>query len=497
MSNSLYQQKRWLHLALIIVGLISLMMIYFSVRVAFPGIKTWVVWVAVFQLLVTLLWTLLHTFRTLNQYAQSFYDLTPSDAGQLVRRSLIRLRRYPPAGPSLSVADGRADPEGPTVVYEIGGPAYLGVGHNSVAVTERLGKLVRVMGPGFGPLEPYERVWDVVDLRPQYQHPPLRVEFMTRDGIPAYCDAEMTFQIATTYDPKSEKRYKWVRADLKKVQGDSESQRNKWDTPYPYSEDAVFSLVTAKYVTSSTDPQAIARWTTGITRGALDGEIRDELEKYWLDQFLDPIATLESDPVSETEIESGLLKSEMDNQDGNGQEGTARDEPREKRFLPEIEAIIAEKMRETGRQRGIKIENVELTELKPDDQAISQQWLDYWQARVQAGLDEYHARGRLARVRKIQLIRADIKAELIQEVLSQVMSSSEKDGIVEFSSDLIITEFLDVLESMCGQGPEMQRLAFQQAESLIRVINAIQQGDSPFGPTTGAVFSSYPPDEGQ
>lgn len=500
MSNSIYRQKQWLHLAFIVIGLLSLMMCYFSVRVAFPEIKTWVLWLAVIQLFITLLWTSLNTLRILNQYAQSFYNLTPSDAGQLIKRSLIRLRRYPPAGPSLSVTNGRADPEGSAVIHEIGGPGYLSVGHNNVVVTERLGKLMRIMGPGFEPIEPYERVWDVIDIRPQYQHPPLRVDFMTRDGIPAHCDAEMTFRIATTFDPQPETNYKWVRAELKEMKEESQSQR-KWDNPYPYSEDAVFNLVTAKYVTSSTDPQAVANWTTGITRGALDGAIRDELEKYYLDQFLDPTVTLESDPISDTKLRF-VERPETDG-DGNGggeddasSDGPSReDQPKEKKFLHEIEETVTEEMRETGEQRGIQIENVELTELKPDDQAIPQQWLNYWQARVQASLDKYRTSSRLDRVMQVQLIRADIKVELIQEVLNKVASSAEADGVVEFSSDLIITEFLDVLESMCGQGPDMQRLAFQQAESLIRVINAIQQGESPFGPMTGAAFRSVAPDE--
>jgi hypothetical protein len=66
-------------------------------------------------------------------------------------------------------------------------------------------------------------------------------------------------------------------------------------------------------------------------------------------------------------------------------------------------------------------------------------------------------------------------------VIDRFEAISDGGALAELSAGLIITEFLAVLESMCGQGPEMQRLAFQQSESLIRVINAIQQSDSPFG----------------
>ncbi len=509
MKASIYRYRRWVHIAVMVVAGILLALSIFLIRKAFPEkAKPWLLWLAAGQLLAMVTFGVLHTLRISNQYVQSFYDLVPSEAKQLIKQSYIGLRSVPPPDPALGVRDGQVAPDGPDVLRKIGGPGNLGVAHNNAAVTQRFGKLDRIWGPSFGPLEPWERVWDVVDIRPQ--HRTLRVDFMTRDGIPAYCDAEMTFRVASTFDPDIEDGWasarlrrhpsrdqpragtgasesadpygygggdeRWDAIALKPMRAsgcdqESEEAENGRDKSYSYSEDAVLNLVRNKYVTNSTDPQAVSNWSIGITRGALDGAIRDELEKYWLDQFWDPIDTFVNDEVAIPEPRSLVLEREK--------------MKLIKKPLHELRAAIAREMRETGRGRGVQIDNVELTELKPDDRAISRQWLETWRAQVQKELDRYHTQNRWARLQAAETVRVDVKAKLITQVLDRLEEISGGGTLAELSSGLIITEFLGVLESMCRQGPEMQRLAFQQSESLIRVINAIQRGDSPFGSTFG------------
>jgi hypothetical protein len=509
MKASIYRYRRWVHITVMVAAGVLLTLSIFLIRKAFPDkAKPGLLWLAAGQVLAVVTFGVLHTLRIANQYVQSFYDLVPSEAKQLIRQSYFGLRSLPPPDPALGVRDGQVSPDGPDVLRKIGGPGNLGVGHNNAAVTQRFGKLDRIWGPSFGPLEPWERVWDVVDIRPQ--HRTLRVDFMTRDGIPAYCDAEMTFRVASAFNPDVEDGWasarlrrrpspdqpakvgggasepdpygygsgdeRWAAIALKprRASGrdeESEEAQNGRDKSYPYSEDAILNLVRNKYVTSSTDPQAVSDWSIGITRGALDGAIRDELEKYWLDQFWDPIDTFAEDDVEVFEPRSLVLEREK--------------MKLVKKPLHELRAAIAREVRETGRGRGVQIDNVELTELKPDDRAISRQWLETWRARVQKELDLYHTQSRLARLQAKESIRVDVKAKLIMQVLDRLEEISGGGRLTELSSGLIITEFLGVLESMCRQGPEMQRLAFQQSESLIRVINAIQRGDSPFGSTFG------------
>ena len=526
MSIPIYRQKRVLHLAYLVIAMLILLAGYFTVQVTFRDPDNWLVWLAVGHLLMILVWVVLHTFRIATQYTQTFYSLTPSEAWQLVKRSLIGVRSYPPLRPSLRVQDGHADPDGPVILHEIGGPGYLSVGHNNVAVTQRLGRLRRIWGPEFGMLEPYERVWDVIDIRPQ--HRTLRVNFMTQGGIPAYCDAEMTFRVAGPFESDSEER--WVTADLRrrpspsgssprsdarpasergddrkgdeqlvKIElkprrpGESASsgiERDR-DTPYPYSESAVLKLATNKSVTSSTDPQAVSDWTAGITREFLEGEIRDRLEQYSLEKFLDPIAALKQDTdqrpdrdASEAAGQDGNQKAITQDHQNSGDTETQEDKQEEKvgqEFLEEIESDILESLRKTGRERGIRIVRVELTELKPDDSAISRQWLETWQAQAQADLDRYQINNQMERIEETEQARINARKRFIESVLERLNSSSSSKPLSELSARLIVSEFLAVLESMSGQDPEMQELAFQQSENLSQAIDAIQQGDSPSG----------------
>jgi hypothetical protein len=266
------------------------------------------------------------------------------------------------------------------------------------------------------------------------------------------------------------------------------SKQKERNTSYSYDRKAIISLVTSKFVTSSTDPNAVSDWTTGITRGTLDGAIRNELEHYPLEWFLDPIATLDQGPGT-------------DQPPGNGQdlqEPTVGDNTwpaRPDRFLRDVEATIGNEVRKTGVDRGIKVESIKLTEIRPDESAISKQWLELWQARLQRQLDGYHTRERMKRVQMTERARVGAKATFIKNMLEPFERLSTEATLKEISASLIITEFLDVLESMCGQGPEMQRLAFQQSESLIRIVNAIRQGSSPFSKPGIASQRQLPPDE--
>ena len=81
------------------------------------------------------------------------------------------------------------------MVEKIGGPATLIVYANSAVVLEQAGRLTRIFrGPETLKLKPFERVWDVLDLRPQSW--PFEVNARTKDGIPIKYEANVQFQLA-------------------------------------------------------------------------------------------------------------------------------------------------------------------------------------------------------------------------------------------------------------------------------------------------------------
>jgi hypothetical protein len=76
--------------------------------------------------------------------------------------------------------------------------------------------------------------------------------------------------------------------------------------------------------------------------------------------------------------------------------------------------------------------------------------------------------------------RVEAQAMFVNRMLEEVQQL--RSSGMQVPPQLIIASFMQVLHSMADQGPEMQRLLFQQAESLIRVVNALQRDDSPFMP---------------
>ncbi|MBN2389770.1 MAG: hypothetical protein JXR84_03540, partial [Anaerolineae bacterium] len=130
------------------------------------------------------------------QFLEQLYDLSHEDAQQLSFYLFIGLPIDAPRRPLLRIQEGQTLPDGRLVMYmdKVGGPGYFSIAHDSAVVTGKLGKLQRVLGPGFYRAGPFEKVWDVIDLRPQRRS--LHIEFMTTDGIPAYCDVEIRFQVA-------------------------------------------------------------------------------------------------------------------------------------------------------------------------------------------------------------------------------------------------------------------------------------------------------------
>ncbi len=207
------------------------------------------------------------------QILRQLYDLSEKDAEEFVRLVLFGLPWRKPFHPIWRVEKGRATPDGPATMRKVGGPGFLSVGHDSAVVTSRLGKLYRVIGPGFHVLDPFEKVWDVIDLRPQRRT--VNVGMMTRDGIPISCEASIRFRI------------------------DDGGQEPTSDVPYPFDEQAI---VTAATIKRHKGGDVIQDWTGRISGGSLDGAIRNRLEKYNLDEFLassedamPPVAQLEAE----------------------------------------------------------------------------------------------------------------------------------------------------------------------------------------------------------
>lgn len=387
------------------------------------------------------------------QFVQHFFNLSWDQAKKLIAR-LVGTQRGPLVGPLLRVQDGRANPDAPSVLYKVGGPGYLSVAHNSAAVTSRFGKLYQILGPGFHPLEPFERFWDVVDLRPQRRR--LSVEFMTSDGIPACCDAEIRFWVAA--DPE---------ADL-----DSDSDKETPNQPYSFSKEAVLKLTTNKYVTKSEGPNRISDWCKGLVDGALDGQIRDLLEEYKLNDFVNPADSEKAD---------------------NSAKQQADQSPDKPSLLKTLEETIESNVKAIGRKRGIDVDWVRLEPVRPSEKPVFDQWTAFWQARSDRDISKAMLTSEEKRAKDLEKARIEAQVEFLTSMLNEVKILSEGEKAVP--SELIVMSFMDVVRTLSEHDPAAQQMLFHQAESLQRIIaNMLDGTASPPPPPPG---SSVDPKSGE
>lgn len=107
-----------------------------------------------------------------------------------------RLFGRPGFSPYLIIGGGEIV-MGSDSVKQRGGPAGIVLRQDSAVILEAGGALTRVIrGPGFPQLQPFETIWDTIDLRPQRW--PFKVSAVTRDGIPITYEVAIKFQVGPT-----------------------------------------------------------------------------------------------------------------------------------------------------------------------------------------------------------------------------------------------------------------------------------------------------------
>ncbi|MEJ5310213.1 MAG: SPFH domain-containing protein [Anaerolineae bacterium] len=157
----------------------------------------------------------------------------------------------PGFSPYLIIGDGKIV-MGVDDVKKRGGPAGIVLRKDSAIVLESGGRLTRVIrGPGFPTLEPFEKIWDIIDLRPQWW--PFKVSAVTRDGIPITYEVAVKFQVGPT-------------------------------------DEDIFTAATCKWIRDAwrSEPDRVMDWSKRVIIGDTEGVMRNRiLARYNLDELLD------------------------------------------------------------------------------------------------------------------------------------------------------------------------------------------------------------------
>jgi regulator of protease activity HflC (stomatin/prohibitin superfamily) len=293
-----------------------------------------------------------------------------------------RLLGYSSTASRAVIRGGKHNLDGDEVIARAGGPGRLIIHNDSAVVLEQVGKLTRVLKQGRHTLKPFEKIYDVVDLRPQrWVH---EVKAMSKDGIPVNCQADITFQIDDGGQPPGE------------------------NEPYPATDQAILSAATSKWVgvTSRQGKHRVIDWTQRAAE-ASEEALRDILSTYLLDQLLGPA------------------------------------EPTMDHCRSAIQKELKTKLGLPFSQLGLKLNQVELGDITVADEVL-QHRIEAWRTLWKRWAREREAEGEAEKLHYIEAAKAQAQADMIVAITQAFQSLTESGALVP--SQLVLLRMFEVLK---------------------------------------------------
>jgi len=316
--------------------------------------------------------------RQAARFAQTLYKIrTLEEAASFVYRRIFGLWSF---APFLLIKEGKIASGENSVLHRVGGPGYLVIYNDTAVVTERCGRLERILSAHFPRqknypyLEPFEKVWEVVDLRPQQWAFP--VTGMTRDGIPVTCEADIRFKI-----------------DDRPAGGGPPKPPTDYE-PYPFTPEAVFKAATARWVRDPDSKASPMDWRGRVVVGFTEGILRNILAEYYLDWLLGPT-------------------------------GEDTEHPREV-----IRRRLEEELQKEAPKVGARILSVQLGEIKVDEEQLPEiptQWIEAWQAEWESQTAAIRVEGE-AELLRMEAVRARAQAEMLITLIRELQSVAISDA---------------------------------------------------------------------
>jgi regulator of protease activity HflC (stomatin/prohibitin superfamily) len=354
--------------------------------------------------------------RLASRFMYTLYDTRDArEAHDFLHRNVFGMTSLRPI---TIIREGQIAVGAGGVCDQVGGRGVMIIHNDSAAVLEKGGRLTRTVGgPYFGFLEPFERVWEVVDLRRQRWSLP--VEAMTKEGIPIVCDADIAFKIDDRFiddwgEVQNKPPVKTTTQSFTYVEIGAALKDAGIETPLPYTDEAVFKAATSTWVRirQPEDLEQLRKWTGRVMIGEVEGTLRDILARYRLDWLTRP------------------------------------PRPGDKHPQEEIRELLEHKLRNifsAENNLGIQILDVNLGKVDVKDERISNQWIKAWQAGWEQRAVESRAAGEAELVR-LEAAQVQAQAEMVltlTEAIRPFVSSAE-----EFPSYLLAVQFTQTLRWM-------------------------------------------------
>jgi hypothetical protein len=339
----------------------------------------------------------------------SLFDLKPSDTP---------LVPYP----FITVQQGRIDEKHEdTLLARLGGPGNAIVFNDSAVFLERFGRFIRVAGPGQVFLRRFERIREILDLRPQERSSVAKA--LTKDGIPVQTEVQVRFQLARP--PAS-----LVRPEP--------------DVPHPVYKWALIHAgqCHVRVVNVDSGEESISHWPERAS--GVGGTMRALIAEYRLDELLEP-------------YEPG------------------RDPRRE------IARRLYQKLEDGARNFGAQILEVRMGALEPTQEEVRKERISSWQATWKSEARKEKAKGEAEKIRQDGLARAYAQMEIILTLTREFQQLIEQD--IALSAEFIGLRFIEALRQALSHpgGAFLPREALRTLDFLQQLIRrdyALPSGDT-------------------
>ncbi len=379
-----------------------------------------------------------------SRFIRTLYDTQDlGEAHDFLHRCVFGMSELKPI---MIVREGRLAVGAGSLTDRIGGPCFILVYNDSALVTEKGGRLYRVLGgPKLDFLESFERIWGIVDLRPQRW--PLTVNAMTKEGIPISCRVNVTFKIDDRFiDQSGQVQVKQPvetgdgLQELVASQGRSteynleldqkiiaELEKGGVGAPFPYTEEAVFNAATSIWMRIKQPGHAeqLRRWTGRVVIGGVEGTVRNILAEYRLDWLL---------------------------QSPQGQDENPQDEIR-KKLQAKLDQSFA-----VGNSVGAKIIEIDIGEIAVRDvkdeqgqeiglpRQVDTQWIEAWRAGWEQKTVESRIEGE-AELARLNAAQIQAQAEMAL-TLTEAIRPLVTDNVDDVPSYLLAARFVEALRWM-------------------------------------------------
>jgi hypothetical protein len=264
-----------------------------------------------------------------------------------------------------------------------GGPATLVIYDGVALYLERGNKFSRVVGPGapMPLLERYEKIKEVVDLRPQTREG--TIEPWTKDGI----------RIKLT-----------IRAEVQ-IDANTAATLNSSKFRYPFDADAVKSAVEFTAVRLSDSKLQEVAWLEGVW-GNITGAIIAFVAGHSLDEL--------------------FLSPQMENHANSIHQNNDPAEDMEQILSREISDKVTGEIRSKMQKNGVRVLNLQITQIEVPHR-VRELRIKYWESIRQKIAAQRNSRAEAERIRARELTHAESQRTMLMTIMKRLENVDPKD----------------------------------------------------------------------